>query len=270
MSSICLNCVLFTIKGREVKDNKYVPIFQMWLGQLICSGGLSAADAIYFYTDADTLEYLKQTIVFVNLTLKIPCQLRLFVMSQRPASYVEGVMWRFIPNDYSQDVFMYCDIDILFNKSIHLITDAMKDNTICIHREGDITNHEYGNAFKKEELEKLGVGCPGFSAGKFLIKGKTLYKKLLDIAHAIRVEVEYNKIPDINDQHIFNKTIYCLNMNEHTIDFTTLNPPIISTNGFNFQKDLTILLDLMGMYGDGDFHYKKMRDMFILLRCNAF
>jgi len=261
--------VLFTIKGREVKDNKYVPIFQMWLSQLISKGGLLPADAIYFYTDNATLEYLKQTIVFENLTKNLPCQLRIFMIKEQPTSYIEGVMWRFIPNDYSQDVFMYCDIDILFNKSIHLITDIMKDNTICIHREGEITNHEYGSAFTKEQLLALSPNSPGFSAGKFLIKGKALYNKFLQIAHAIKADVEHNKLTDINDQHIFNKTIYYLNMNECTIDFSTLNPPLISVNAYNFNKDATILLDLMGMYGDGDFHYTKMHDMFILLRCNA-
>jgi lipopolysaccharide biosynthesis glycosyltransferase len=189
------------------------------------------------------------------------------MLHSQPATFSEGSMWRYIIPEYEQSIFMYCDIDILVNQSLHTFMDNSIENTIYIHCEGPSSNMNYGKLFTEEELSKLEKNSAGFSNGKFIICGKNLHIEFIKIIDNINNTIESEKKTPMLDQHLFNKAVYCLrNCNINT---QILCPPYISTNGYSFQKDKTVLLDLMGMYGDGEFHYSKMFDMFLLLSCDG-
>ena len=49
---------------------------------------------------------------------------------------------------------------------------------------------------------------------------------------------------------------------------TNITPTFISSNGHHFTTEC-ILLDAMGMAGDGDMHFDKMINFFILLQSDA-
>ena len=55
----------------------------------------------------------------------------------------------------------------------------------------------------------------------------------------------------------------------YSINFDRISKPIISVNGRDFTRD-TVLLDAMGIPGDGEFHFKKILDMYIILHSNTF
>ena len=170
--------------------------------------------------------------------------------------------------DYTQDIYMYCDIDILFVKSIHLLTTSLNPNTIYIHNEGKLSNQNYGAAFTKEELSESSSKMPGFSSGKFIIYGKELHKNFFEIVTNIRNLS--NQVYYTLDQPYFNKAIYYMILNKLcSINFDLISKPIISVNGHDSTRD-TVLLDAMGIPGDGEFHFKKLLDMYIILHSNAF
>jgi len=265
--TICLNCLLFTLKGSDVKTNKYIPIFNMWLSRLITDGGIRNSDTIHFYVDTPTIEYLKTDIVFTQLIQKCPCEFQVYTFPE-PETILDGMMYRFKFLDYTQDIYMYCDIDILFVKSIHLLTKSLNPNTIYIHNEGKLSNQNYGAAFTKEELDESSEKMPGFSSGKFIIYGKELHKNFFEIVTNIRNLS--NQVYYTLDQPYFNKAIYYMILNKLcSINFDLIRAPIISVNGRDFTSD-TVLLDAMGIPGDGEFHFNKLLDMYIILHSNAF
>lgn len=266
--SLCLNCVLFTIKGKDVKTNKYVPIFYMWLSQLILNGGLQNEDALHIYIDSDTMDYLKTETIFHPLIKKLKCKINIFVHAP-PTTVFEGYMLRYAQHDCVQSIYMYCDIDILIVKSLHSLIESGTEKTIFLHQEHFLTADPYyhGKAFTKEELEKIPKDSPGFSSGKFIICGKELRKELLKNIWAQNMKENDTWT---GDQPVFNKAVYCLNPSLYTkIDIELLKNPIISTNLMGYEKDKAVFLDFMGKAGDGEFHYDKILNHYILLQTCA-
>jgi hypothetical protein len=266
--SICVNAVLFTIKDKNPKENKYIPIFYMWLGQLIKEGGLTEKDMIYLYVDTETLHYMDADGVFSLLQTKLPFEMKLFVYPP-PLTLFDGTMMRFEYHEYTQDIWMYCDIDILVLKSLHVLTEHLTPNTIAIHPEGLLkaedgtANCDYGSAFSKEDLVHLSPTAMGLSNGKFMIRGNEIHQTLI---HIIRTIHRLENAPFFMfDQCYFNKAIYLMMDQQLCLaNVTIFQSPILSTNGHGFT-DQTVLLDAMGIPGDGDFHLNKIIKFYTMI-----
>ena len=162
---------------------------------------------------------------------------------------------------------MYCDIDVLIIKPLTLFIDKLKPSTIYIQKEGALSNPNYGAAFTKKELDSI-TGVPsGFSAGKYFIYGKQLYDVFMGTVCAL-----FSKDPTLYytiEQPFFNKALYCLNTLEHTIDFTLLHSPIVSVNLHSYSKDTTLFIDAMGIPGDGEFHFEKILNTYIMIQSES-
>jgi hypothetical protein len=172
------------------------------------------------------------------------------------------MMMRYIPLEYAQDVYMYCDIDILIVKPLTSLTEAMKPNTIYVHPEGPLTDPNYGAAFTGEELAELAKTHPfplGYSSGKYLIHGKELYRDLMESVS--RLFDENPKLHYTIDQPFFNKAVHT---GQYTVDEALFNRATVSQNYHFYSRDTTILLDAMGIPGDGDFHLEKLIQFYIL------
>lgn len=259
--------MLFTIKDREVKDNKYVKIFHIWLSTLIQNGGLNKEDVVNLLLDAKTFAFLKTDFMFNSLYSRSPCPLKIHVM-QEPETIMEGMMFKYIPIDYTQDVYFYCDIDILITNPLHNLTQLTREDTIYIQKEGKLNYHDYNTgAFSEEEIAKIPPTIPGLSAGKFMIRGKNVYNVFVNKVLNVYEQANIVNPSHTFDQPFFNKAVY--SVRDIHLDFLTLAAPIISVNGHHFEKGKTILLDMMGMAGDGDFHYDKAINMYMLLQCGA-
>lgn len=244
-----------------MKDNKYVPIFMMWLSAVLKHGGLTAEDVLHLKIDSDTFEYLKRQLAFSGLINRKICQI---VLYPPPETIQEGMAMRYTKVDYTQDVYMYCDIDILIIKPLRLLYESLPINTISVHAEGPLSDDNYGAAFTIEEKSKLPPISPGFSAGKFIIHGKKLYTQFIDIVMML-YSLNHNT-SSIIDQLLFNKAVYLLSKDPNCIRI--IPPTFISSNGHHFTTEC-ILLDAMGMAGDGDMHFDKMINFFILLQSDA-
>lgn len=260
--SICLDCVLFTLKDRPVKHNHYIPIFLHWLSMCFTHSGLTKKDLLRIKIDTETYTYLKEDYCFQGLKTIQPCQL-LCLRFSPPETIEQGMMMKYIKVEYEQDVYMYCDIDILLLKSLHTLTDTMEHNTIYVHAENtDISNLNYGASFSKDELDTLPKHTPGLSAGKFFIYGKGLYSELMDSIHNIcskNTESLYTV-----EQPFYNKAMYTLEKSWYDVN-TELLDNRVSFNGANVT-DKTVFLDLAGIPGDGEFHLYKIIRFYILIQ----
>jgi hypothetical protein len=175
----------------------------------------------------------------------------------------QGMMMKYTKVEYEQDVYMYCDIDILILQSLHTLTDTMIHNTIYVHSENpDIRNPDYGASFSKEELDALPKHTQGLSSGKFFIFGKGLYSDLMDSVNYIC----YKNTQSLYtvDQPFYNKAVYTLEKSWYDIN-TELLDNRVSFNGANVT-DKTVFLDLAGIPGDGELHLHKIMRMYILIQ----
>jgi hypothetical protein len=262
--SLCLDCILFTLKGKNVKENKYIPIFTMWLSLLKKNGGLDASDLLHIKMDTDTFEYIKTDIAFCHLYSKnITCQIKILLVPP-PSDIREGMLMRYKKIEYTQDIYMYCDIDILVLKPLKQLFNSLPINTVCAHVEGLLTDTNYGEAFSKEEHSNLPENSPGFSSGKFIIYGKELYSNFIDIMEAVAAVAgeKTNKYFTV-DQPLYNKALYILHNPKYQIK--TLDKTLISLNGHAYTKSC-VLLDTMGMPGNGELHFDKIIKYYILIQ----
>jgi hypothetical protein len=260
--SLCLDCNLFTIKGKSVKENKYVHIFIMWLSAVLKHGGLTAADLLHLKIDSDTFEYLKTQIGCNGLIKASVCPIQIMLYPP-PETIGDGMAVRYVKVNGMRDVYMYCDIDILIIKPLRPLYESLPINTISVHAEGRLSDDNYGAAFTAEEKTELSL-YPGFSSGKFIIHGKELYSQFVDMMAMIYTlnHPSYFTI----DQPLFNKALYLLIKDPN--QFNMIPSTFISSNGHHFTKDC-ILLDAMGMPGDGDMHFDKIINIFSLLHVGA-
>jgi hypothetical protein len=255
--TICVDCLLFTLNGKSVHENKYIPIFYYWLSLFNKNSGLTINDYLNIKMDTFTFEHIKNDFLFISITQNLKCSYNILLFNP-PNSLLEGMMMKYRKINYNQDVYMYCDIDVLVIKSLK--TFDVSDDAIYTHPEGSITDDNYGAAFTKDELSFLS-NSPGYSAGKFLISCKNLYNDLMNIIHEMYIS---NKTAFYTiEQPLFNKALFC--MNKYKINNIPINT--ICINGNNFTTD-TILLDCMGIPGDGDFHFDKIYKFYIMIMSN--
>jgi len=250
--TICVDCLLFTLNGKSVNENKYIQIFYYWLSLFNKNSGLTINDFLNIKMDTLTYEHIKNDFLFVSIIKQLKCSCNIILFNP-PNSLLEGMIMRYTKINYNQDIYMYCDIDVLIIKSLKML--ELSEDVIYTHPEGYITDDNYGAAFTKEELSFLPLNTLGFSSGKFLINCKKLYNELMDMIHELYIsnKSEFYTL----DQPLFNKAVF--NINKYKVI-----PWTICCNGNNFTND-AILLDCMGIPGDGDFHLDKIYKFYIMI-----
>jgi hypothetical protein len=160
--------------------------------------------------------------------------------------------------DYSQDIFFYCDIDIFILKPIHLLTNAMKENTIYAHIEGKLFHPNFGPCYSADfpasNLALLPKDSPGYSAGKFFIYGKELQNKFFQYIGFLysAKTTEYGML----EQPFYNRALYDLKTN-FLLDTSLLTQETVCRNNLNYNKDTTLFFDCCGVPGDDIRHLTK-------------
>ena len=251
MKSICLSCLLYTLKDKEVKDNMYLDIFYLWLGKVIQSGGLTENDLIQVTMDQRTCEYLETNETSLPILLeKLPCPFKTIVI-EPPSNSLEGMMNKYLITEYSQDVYIYCDIDILISNSLYVLTEKLSKNTFYFCREGSLSDENYCGSNSSEITDKK---LPGFSAGKFIITGKEQRNSFFN---TIQGFCDYSTRFYTVEQPFFNRAIYSLERHIVSIDVDTLTEHV-SFNGNEYSKTNTIFNDMAGNVGDGKSHASKI------------
>jgi hypothetical protein len=247
MKSICLTCLIYTLKDRDVKDNQYIHIFYIWLAKVIQSGGLTSQDSLYIIMDQRTIDYHKANhTVLLDLIDHLPCPFSI-VSVEPPQTQLEGMMNKYINIDYNEDVYIYCDIDILISNTFQSMISDMKDMTIYLCKEGLLSDKNYSEGFTYDTHD-----LPGFSAGKFIILGKDLRDSLFQCINDL---CDYSTNFYSIEQPYFNRAIY-----NHPIDNINISylGQYVSFNGDMYEKTRTIFNDVAGEPCDGKKHLDKI------------
>lgn len=258
MKSICLSCLIYTLKDKEPKDNMYIDIFFIWLAKVIQSGGLRPTDLIQVAMDSRTCTFLEtKNNILSHLLDIIPCSFTI-VEIPPPANSLEGMMNKYAYTEYTQDVYIYCDIDILISKPFYELADQLEENTMYFCNEGNLSDKNYGEVFTEDKhiLEKLA----GFSAGKFIIVGNGLrdsfFKSINDIC-------DYSSKFYTVEQPYFNKAIYSIPRDKVNVN-TSILEQYVAFNGKEYDKKKTIFNDMAGDVADGKAHATKIMNALAL------
>ena len=259
MNSICLSCILYTCDNVPVKENQYIQVFIIWLTQIVKINALQATDILHITVDQPTYDYMQSHYTSFKSLLK-NINHALFI-EPSPKTNLEGWMWKFIPRDYSQDVYLYLDIDIFILKPLIHLVQHMKANQIYACCEGNMTHSNYNAAFPESVRTQFTMDDSGYSVGKFAITSI----KMRDILFK-----EINKICDNTvtyycpEQAFYNIIIYGMR-DTSILNTSILRAPYISFNGYFYKKDKTILFDCAGEPGNGLKHIEKYIDILGLL-----
>ena len=257
MKSICVSCILYTLKDMEVDDNLYIDIFGVWLSKIIQSGGLTSNDIIHVIMDTRTSEYLENNSNILSMLVPaLPCSFTIATV-EPPTNNLEGMMYKYCTFDYSQDVYIYCDIDILISKSLHDLVEPFNDNTIYLCVEGKLSHPHYSAGFldviENEEL-------PGFSAGKFIILGKDIRNSFFNTINRV---CDYSTDYYTKEQPFFNLAVCMIPMDTVSVNIGTL-VKYVSFNGKDYYKNLTVFNDMAGDVGNGKVHAIKVMNALAL------
>ena len=254
MNTIALNCLVYTLKHKDVKDNLYLNIFHIWLGKVIQNGGLTENDILKISIDTRTLEYYNNFNTPLPLLLeKLQCPYE-FIAVEPPSNSLEGMMNKYLFTEYTQDVWVYSDIDILITSPFSKMVNETKENTAYFCREDYFSDDNHGEGFNKN----VDAALPGFSAGKFVIRGRLLRDSFFNI---IQNSCDYSSKYQTVEQPIFNYAIYSLPRDKVSIDIDLLTKHV-SFNGDkkNYNKDITIFNDMAGDVANGESHVKRILD----------
>ena len=237
----------------------------MWLIQLLKVKALSDNDALQVTIDTRTLDYLKTNYAsFPQLTKHLP-NLKFFI-NEAPKTYLEGMMWRFIPTPYNQDIFLYLDIDVLVLKPLVNLTQSMKPNTFYVMKEGSMIDSNYNAAFPESIRIQFTQHDHGYNSGKFAITSQEIRDVLFkEIYSRCKFDSTYYTI----DQPYFNCIMYEIR-NTPILDTTLFNDPYISFNGQGYKRETTVLFDCAGEPANGKRHFIKYIDFMGLSVMNLF
>ena len=256
MKTICLACLIYTLKDKPVKDNMYIYIFFIWLSKVIELGGLTDKDILHIHVDKRTLEYLQQTdTVLPDLLEKLPCPY-LFIQIEPPSTQLEGMMNKYLLTDYSKDIYVYSDIDILIVKPISNFTDKTNEGLLYVCSESDLKDDNYGEGFPADFIKE---GLPGYSAGKFAFTSKDLRDTFFK---CVRDNCDYSTNYYTVEQPIFNRVAH--SMPEALVEFNYMLD-YVSFNGSDYNKDTTVFYDNAGDIANGLEKLKKIVSVLCLM-----
>ena len=258
MKSVCLTSLLFTLESVEVGSNGYVAIFLMYLASLVKSGGLTSADCFTLLIDKRTLDFINESI-FGAIFQRLPCEKRI-IHFDAPKTMLEGMVRKYTDFEYTQDDYMYLDIDTFVVQDIHRLLKDMPSNTIRIRMEGLLKDDNYGASMPRDY--DFGTEL-GYSAGTFACGSKAILTKFFNsVRGCIRDDIHY-----CVEQPYFNQSI---SLSKKYLNYDTFDNSMISFNGHKYIKGYSVIIDCAGEPGNGKIHFQKAMNVFSLIHSGYF
>lgn len=253
MKSLFLNAVLFTLKDKEVRENKYLQIFQTWLSKLVQNGGLGRDDFLLISIDERTIEYLKTHSGILSTLLsylKCPYAFKIF---PAPATILDGMKIRYTPHDFKQDAYMYLDIDILVMKPLRLIVDQTENAKLYVCTEGTLRDENYG-------ADMSATDDPGYTSAVFVATAPWVMEVLCRRVNELYMDKGYYTL----DQPFYNRAVYQM---PHNNKLLTRHH---SFNGQDYTKEYIVLLNCGGEPGRDKIHCDKIQEVCCLINVGFF
>ena len=273
-SPVVIYTNLFTLAGKDIKFNKYIDMYYVWLFNIIKYGKLRENDYVITLIDEVTYNHIKKLNVFLLLTSKIAnC---IVILYKQPQNIKEGMLQRYNINnilDITSVVssfnpyYSYLDVDVLVVQDIRkLFENSNIDNgktTIYIKREEDIlgTNY-YGDLITDEERDilkdKKMLNMPGFSSGIYAWRNSKDIKEYFEFI--LNMSINTSKTLYTIDQPFFNGAIFNYLFKKIGVyNFVIIKDNKVAHNKFICDAlEETVLLNFCGIPGDDSFHWDKI------------
>ncbi len=273
ISPIVIYTNLFTLKGKDVKLNRYVDMFYIWVYNIIKYGKLAENDYCITFMDNITFEHIKTSNMFNWIISKIK-NFRVILYHQ-PDTIKQGILQRYYIDDILKvtdsislhnPYYLHLDIDVLVINDIRKLFEKNLDNnktTIYLKSEDlMIDSNYYGELITEEERtilkEKGLLNMPGFSAGIYAWKNSKDIRKYFEfiLYKANNTEKTLYTV----EQPFFNAAIFnYLFKKQGIFNFFILDDELTGHNRYyNQVSDKAVLLNFCGIPGDDSFHWDKI------------
>ena len=257
LETICLACVIYTLEGKDPKDNLYLNIFYQWLAMVVKNGRLSERDVLHIHIDTKTLEYLDNTHTILPILLKnAKCPFKMHTF-EPPKTPLEGMMHKYDFSNYEQDVYIYSDIDVLVVKPFSTFLTKLVQDTLYFVKGVSLDHQFYSEGFPPEL--PVSKDLPGFNASIFVITNKGLRDSFFNRIHEL---CDYSTTYKWVEQPYFNRAVYELPRDKISVNIHLLTGYV----SFNCQVifPTTVFYDLAGETSNGLSHLTKMSDSICL------
>jgi hypothetical protein len=264
---------LFTLAGRDVKVNKYIDMYYIWLFNLFKYGRLSKDDYCITLIDETSLQHIKNNQILQWLST----QFSNFVILPyvQPKTIKEGMLKRYnidpiveLTSRLSNPTYLYLDIDVLAMNDLRPLfyqhtAVAQNKASLYLRPEGVITSGlYYGELITQEEQQLLEAKnmqqMPGFSSGIYGWNNsaitKHFFRFIIDLAE--KADKDFYTV----DQPFFNAAVFNYFFREAGIFNITLldQSKVIDNRMMRPQTTEIILVNLCGIPGDDQFHWDKL------------
>jgi hypothetical protein len=261
---------LFTLTGRDVKVNKYIDMYYIWLFNLFKYGHLTSDDYCISFIDEHTLEHIKNKQLLEWLSVQFPKFI--IIPYTQPKTIKEGILKRYdidpileLTKYMNNPTYLYLDIDVLVMNDLRSLFDSQsaQKTTIYLRTEGIITNHlYYGELITSEEIELLtskGLAeMPGFSAGIYGWNNNAAAKQFFRFITELAAKID--KELYTVEQPFFNAAVFNYFFKEQGIfNIVLLDQTRIIDNCMVSPNTTEIILgNFCGIPGDDNFHWDKL------------
>lgn len=269
-NSVIIFTNLFTLKNKDVKENKYIDMYYIWLHNIIKYGKLKDNDTVLTFIDSVTFEYLKQSISFNTLSSII--KNFKVILYEQPENIKEGILQRYYVDKIFEVVkvndafYIHLDIDVLVIQDIRsLFKDEIQNNKTTLYLKTEeklLGSNYYGELITEDEKEMLFnrgmLDMPGFSAGIYGWKGSSRIKEYFDFI----LDAANKNTKDLYtvEQPFFNAAIFQYFFKKLGVfNFVIWDDSNVGHNRFSNQVASTVtLLNFCGIPGDDSFHWHKI------------
>jgi hypothetical protein len=276
---------LFTLENKNVKDNKYIDMYYIWLNNIIKYGKLQDTDYCITLVDNVTFKAISENKLLQLILSEF--KNNYIIVYDQPKTIKEGIMKRYDIDELLKITknieelnpqYIHLDIDVLVVNNIRkLFINNNNLNKTTINLTADnrwefLNGMFYGELASKEDIEiikSINIKIPGFSAGIFGWSNSIGIKEYFNFIKnkAINTNKEFYTV----EQPFFNAAIFNYFFKEPGMFyFNILDKNKIKMNIFpdkNIILDESneiVLIDFCGEPGDDTFHWNKMFTQLIL------
>ena len=252
---------LFTLVGKDPKDNKYIDMLYIWFTYLKKYGGLDEDDTFGLIVDEDTMDFLNSREPFGYISLGAPFSIEISIMN-RPTCLKYGLSERYNIHHFTQltkhDLHLYLDIDCLCIKNIHKFFSQFSiKNSFFAIAEGEMKHPNYrGSLLTEEETD----GHIGFSSGWYAWTNTPGQEEFF--ATVLNGCREWSGNPFYTvDQPFYNRELFLYMTKQKQKDFTlcAVEEKIVAVNPLIYSPLVeAYFANFPGEPGVANCHYDKM------------